>query len=292
MDGFHLNRHDMTDIARRCFTLIELLIVIAIIAILAGMLLPALSKTKQIGLSASCKSNLKSIGLASTNYTSDFNGYFLAGGTWAAPEVTTTPNAYSVYPLKHHAKINGSFSNATLKAYGPLALPGLAYLYMNKDSIALFCPGDGRRNIFPQWNVGTSYMTWNSWARFRAPFNSTEVTNLEYLKGNKRFEKIEFIRHPAMIVLCNDTFTGRTVSELSGASTGYNYRNGFPADYMPAALTYTVNNITFDFRRSHQDHYNFVYTDGHADSRSVVSLLTTNGFHMFSYERNKDFPKM
>jgi len=57
----------------KAFTLIELLVVIAIISLLVSILLPSLSKAKDLARRAVCMSQLRNIGTAFAMYTSDYN---------------------------------------------------------------------------------------------------------------------------------------------------------------------------------------------------------------------------
>ncbi len=80
---------------RRCFTLIELLIVIAIMAILASMLMPALGRARERARRTACTNNVRQFGLILAMYQSDNDG--AVPTAWDASEGELTGTSGTVF---------------------------------------------------------------------------------------------------------------------------------------------------------------------------------------------------
>src|SRR5215467_8959828 len=86
---------------RTGFTLIELVVVIAIIAVLASMLLPALSRAKQKSQGVACLNNLKQLAIASVVYAGDYRDFWPLNNqgddavNLASPPANYTPRVWA-----------------------------------------------------------------------------------------------------------------------------------------------------------------------------------------------------
>jgi prepilin-type processing-associated H-X9-DG protein/prepilin-type N-terminal cleavage/methylation domain-containing protein len=84
------------------FTLVELLVVIGIIAVLIGILLPALNSARRSANQVTCSSNLRQMGIATVMYINEFKYY---PGCWGKDNAG---NVFAIWPTRLRRYMKGS----------------------------------------------------------------------------------------------------------------------------------------------------------------------------------------
>jgi len=226
------------------FTLIELLIVIAIIAILAAMLLPALNKARGTAKKAACISNLRQVYLGIASYANDFGGLQPPARACSNDDsnINATQWSYILQANNYLPKFTPSGKNVLLC---PSASDGESSF---NDGRGYHLPGTYQSESGYFRDYSPNLFTWAYWD----PWSATPKVSWGYT-----LDWIRLGKYPSKML----------VADSSGGANIYNRGDG-------------VINVA---RWRHQNGANFLYSDGRVTWFSGAPVFTDGTYSFTQY---------
>ncbi|MBN2641938.1 MAG: type II secretion system protein, partial [Victivallales bacterium] len=214
-------------------------VVIAIIAILASMMLPALGRARDVAKSISCTSNLKQIAIAQSGYSSDYND-------WLVPSHDGTWSWYNQLSGKN----DGGTQVAGWSNYG------VNYYGRQKTSGTLACPGEA---IGFGTNSNTHYIYTHYATNARlCGVSPWGTSNPAYYR-----RRLSAVTRASEAIFAADNI------RKNGVHINYSH---FMA-YRHGGNDARHNPTTEDGARALKGQSNVAYMDGHVDKKTIKELI-------------------
>jgi prepilin-type N-terminal cleavage/methylation domain-containing protein/prepilin-type processing-associated H-X9-DG protein len=240
--------------ALRGFTLVELLVVLGIIALLIGLLAPAVSAARRSGNKAACAQNLRQIGVAIQIYVLESNGRLPLAEIVTTDAANKTIAAVSWDDLLNRP-LGGRMNSDEMDA-----------LYAPRDMPAMHCPGDAA----PVQGISDPAARRRSYAWVRAytvvagnmGVGGRLVINPNYPLDRSAVIKMSDVRRPAEQIAVAEKPVG---TNILGAANGFVDRAG-----QQVADAFSPNPSS---RGPHGDRWNYLFVDGHVESLKLEQTL-------------------